>query len=89
MKKKIIILVIIVGTYLFLKSDFFNQISNESNKIILKLANMTEYQTIKQDTNNNYYGKGQEKAKNKDNYFTTFTTKESYQKTLEKNIILF
>lgn len=84
MKKKIMILVVIVGTYLFLKSDFLNQISNESSKFILKLASMTEYQTIKQDTNNNYLGKGQEKAKNKEGYFTTFTTQESHQKTYKE-----
>lgn len=78
------ILVIIVGTYLFLKSDFFNQISKESSKFILKLTNMTEYQTIKQDINQNYLGKGQEKAKNKEGYFTTFTTIESHQKTYKE-----
>lgn len=84
MKKKIMILVIIVGTYLFLKSDFFNQISNESSEFILKLANMTEYQTIKQDINQNYLGKGQEKVKNKEGYFTTFTTIESHLKTYKE-----
>ena len=84
MKKKIMILIIIIGTYLFLKSDFFTQIANEGSKLVFKMANATEYQTIKQDTNHNYLGKGQERTKNKDGYFTTFTTVEGHQKTYKE-----
>ncbi len=40
-----------------------------------------DYPTIKQDSNENYNGPGQEKVKNKDGYFTVFTTSEPEQKT--------
>ena len=51
------------------------------NKFISKVTNTPEFNTIKQDANINYFGKGQETATNKDGYFTTFTTAENYQKT--------
>lgn len=39
------------------------------------------YTIIKEDENPNYSGKGQEAARNKDGYFTTFTTSSDYPKT--------
>ena len=41
----------------------------------------SSYTEIKQNTNKNYSGIGQENIKNKDGYFTTFTTTENYKKT--------
>ena len=79
-KKRIILLVFIAILifYLYnnvlLKFDItsdFNQIMNISDN----------YKIIKKDTNKNYPGKGQEKVKNKDGYFTTFTTEDNYKKT--------
>ena len=76
MKKKriIILLIIILGIYLFFRNTPFNDISYNLNRFISKVTNTSEYKTIKQDVNKNYSGIGQEKVKNKNGYFTTFTT---------------
>lgn len=58
------------------KSIIVAQISN--------LVNSSEYKTIKEDTNKNYSGVGQEIVKNKDGYFTTFTTEDVHQKTYKE-----
>ena len=83
MKKKriIILLIIILGIYLFFRNTPFNDISYNLNRFISKVTNTSEYKTIKQDVNKNYSGIGQEKVKNKDGYFTTFTTIENHKKT--------
>lgn len=83
MKKKriIILLIIILGIYLFFRNTSFNNISYNLNRFISKITNSSEYKTIKQDLNKNYSGIGQEKVKNKDGYFTTFTTIENHKKT--------
>ncbi|MGN0993281.1 MAG: C39 family peptidase [Bacilli bacterium] len=81
-KRKIIILIILISAiYLAYKNNDFSDISYNFNKFVSKITNISEYKTIKQDTNNNYSGKGQEKVKNRDGYFTTFTTIENHQKT--------
>ena len=82
-KKRIatFILIIILIFYLyynFLKdSSIFSDINRDFD--ILNLS--SNYKIIKQDTNKNYSGVGQEKVKNKDGYFTTFTTEDNYKKT--------
>ena len=83
MKKKriIILLIIILGIYLFFRNTSFNNISYNLNRFISKITNSSEYKTIKQDLNKNYSGKGQEKVSNKDGYYTTFTTNDPYKKT--------
>lgn len=82
MKKKIIILIaIILGIYLIFKNNFFSDLSYNFNRFISKITNTSEYAVIKKDINNNYLGTGQEKADNKNGYFTTFTTIKDYQKT--------
>ena len=80
-KKKIIGLLIILGICLLLKNCSFSDLSYNLNKFISKVTNSSEYKTIKQDVNKNYSGIGQEKIKNKDGYFTTFTTIENHKKT--------
>ena len=80
-KKKIIGLLIILGICLLLKNCSFSDLSYNLNKFISKVTNSSEYKTIKQDVNKNYSGIGQEKVKNKDGYFTTFTTTENNKKT--------
>ena len=80
-KKKIIGLLIILGICLLLKNCSFSDLSYNLNKFISKVTNSSEYKTIKQDVNKNYSGIGQEKIKNKDVYFTTFTTTENNKKT--------
>lgn len=83
MKKKriIILLIIILGIYLFFRNTSFNNISYNLNRFISKITNSSEYKTIKQDLNKNYSGIGQEKVSNKDGYYTTFTTNDPYKKT--------
>lgn len=80
-KKRIIILLIILGGFLFLKNVSLNNISYNLNKFISEVTNTSEYKIIKKDTNKNYSGIGQETANNKDGYFTTFTTIEDNKKT--------
>ena len=83
MKKKriIIILLLILGIFLFFRNLPFSDIFYNLNKFISKITDNSEYKTIKQDSNKNYSGIGQEKVKGKDGYFTTFTTIESDKKT--------
>lgn len=81
-KKRIIILfIIILGIYLFFRNTPFSDISYNLNRFISKVTNTSEYKIIKQDVNKNYSGIGQEKVKNKDGYFATFTTIENHKKT--------
>ena len=74
--KKFLILLFIFFIIIFSKNDLFNHIYSN-----LKIKNNSDYKIIKQDSNNNYSGIGQEKVKNKDGYFTTFTTTQNNQKT--------
>lgn len=80
-KRKILLLIIILGIYLIFKNISFNDLSYNLNKFISKITNSSEYKVIKQDENKNYSGKGQEKIANKDGYFTTFTTIDEHKKT--------
>ena len=67
-KKKIRwLLLIIIIIYIIFQNDAFNIFS--------------EYKTIKEDKNKNYAGIGQQKVKNQDGYFTTFTTIDDHKKT--------
>lgn len=59
---------------------------NDDSKIMnenLLPNNANGYKIIKQDTNKNYSGIGQEKVNNKDGYFTTFTTVKNDRKYIE------
>lgn len=82
--KKIIVFLFIA----FLIIYFYNRnkppYSDYSNINFSNEKNISEYKTIKLDENKNYYGIGQEKVKNKDGYFTTFTTGESHKKTYKE-----
>ena len=51
MKKKriIILLIIILGIYLFFRNTPFNDISYNLNRFISKVTNTSEYKTIKQE----------------------------------------
>lgn len=81
MRKKILLLIIIFGIFILFRNISFSDISYNINRFISKVTTTSEYETIKQDTNKNYSGIGQEKVKNKDGYFTTFTTVETNKKT--------
>ena len=68
-RKLIIFLIItILFTYVFIN------IKNNFSLIDTYNKYFGEYAVIKKDHNDNYDGIGQEKVKNKDGYFTTFTT---------------
>ena len=56
-------------------------IINFYNCIIDFISNNTTFKTIKLNRLDSYSGVGQEKVKNKDGYFSTFTTEEEYKKT--------
>lgn len=75
-KKIILFLFIIIFIVYFMdKNQMFE------NFEYIKIDKPSSYKTIKLDENKNYLGIGQEKVKNKDGYFTTFTTDGKYQKT--------
>ena len=78
--KKIILFLFIIAMilYLFPKDKWFN--SNNFHISDIFGINSND-KIIKLDDNKNYAGKGQEKVKNKDGYFTTFTTEEKNKKT--------
>ena len=77
-KKKIILVIVFL---LFLYYICFN-----CNFSLLDNANKTtnsndNFKIIKEDENENYSGIGQERIRNKDGYFTIFTTEEKNKKT--------
>ena len=82
-KKRIVIFILFIILIIYLYINFVNNISIFS--AISQKFNISnflgEYKIIKKDTNKDYPGKGQEKVKNKDGYFTTFTTEDNYKKT--------
>ncbi len=63
----IIIMILVTGVYTKFKDNFNLSLSQSING----------YSVIKQDNNDNYPGIGQKKVKNKDGYFTTFTTNDN------------
>lgn len=67
----IILLIKNITSYKKVEENIINNKINQSNLI------NKEYDIIKKDTNPNYIGIGQETVKNKDGYFTTFSTKNN------------
>lgn len=81
-KKRFVLSLLIVFfiIYLYINYNDFS-VDNLNLNTISNSNTSSEYDVIKQDTNSKYAGSGQEKVKNKDGYFTTFTTEENHQKT--------
>lgn len=83
--KKVIIFFIFVAAVIYSFNNFYAKPENKekSNSIIsiLNIKDDSTYKTIKQDTNSKYSGIGQKKVKDKDGYFTTFTTVDDNKKT--------
>lgn len=82
--KKVLFFIIFIISALFLLFNFNAILQTAKNSINnISISNIdSSYDIIKLDTNSNYEGPGQKKIKNKDGYFTTFTTgKNNYQKT--------
>lgn len=65
--------IVLVIIFLFIKNKSPKE-QNILNIIDNSITNSSEYSILKQDSNPNYLGVGQEKVNNKDGYFTTFTT---------------
>ena len=78
-KKKFIFFILIIILILYIYNKISLDSTGNKNSDILSFSN--DYGIIKQDINKNYSGIGQEKVKNKDGYFTTFTTENSHKKT--------
>ena len=78
-KKKLIFFILIIVLIIYLRN-----LLSDSNATffsdIFWFLNSSNYKVIKQDKNKNYAGVGQETVKNKDGYFTTFTTIEDNKK---------
>lgn len=82
-KRTICLFIIILILAYFLINFIHNKYSNVINIALSHtLFNSDkEYGIIKEDTNSNYLGIGQEKVKDKDGYFTIFTTINENKKT--------
>lgn len=72
--KRIALFISICVCLYFLVKYRFPIATNNGNIINNIFSSNSSYDVIKQDENSNYSGVGQEKVKNKDGYFTTFTT---------------
>lgn len=70
------LLIILFSIYFFTKSIFSKE-QNTLNMIDNTITDSSGYSILKQDSNPNYLGIGQEKVDNKDGYFTTFTTENN------------
>lgn len=75
----LIIIIIYCGINYLRNADIFNKLNR-----YLNISNICGYRVIKLDNNPSYSGIGQEKVKNKDGYFTTFTTENNYKKTYKE-----
>lgn len=69
LKKVLFILLLVILIF-----NLYNKYNNKINIFFKNIFTSSNYKVIKQDTNPNYSGIGQEKISNKDGYFTTFTT---------------
>ena len=78
-KLKIRKIILVIIFLLFLYYLYLNYNSSLLDDIA-KTANYN-FKTIKEDNNENYSGIGQERIRNKDGYFTVFTTEEKNKKT--------
>lgn len=82
--KKIVVPLFIIVLLIVLCIRFhnliINYISNNSNIEIPKIQNKSIYNVIKEDYNKNYSGVGMQEVKDKDGYFSTFTTEDKNKK---------
>ena len=72
--KKIVFFIIIIILIYKINTISRKNEDKDSGIINKKISN---YETIKEDENKKYEGKGQERVENKEGYFTTFTTKNN------------
>lgn len=81
-KKKLNIKRLIVTLLLLFSAFYFSikYLADNFSSNFPTIKSISDYKVIKQDKNENYAGTGQQKVKNKDGYFTTFTTVEKNQK---------
>ena len=83
-KKRIVIFILLIiilywSTNYLKNIDFFSELNKNLN-----FSDIFGYKVIKLDENPNYLGIGQERVKNQDGYFTTFTTEDNYKKTYKE-----
>lgn len=86
--KKIVVPLLIIILLIVLCIRFhnliINYISNNSNIEIPKIQNKSIYNVIKEDYNKNYSGVGMQEVKDKDGYFSTFTTEDKNKKVYKE-----
>lgn len=80
-RKILLVLILIIFTHSFIKNK--PSTTNITNKVSNILTN-SEYDIIAKSKIDNYSGIGQEAVKNKEGYFTTFTTIEKNKKTYKE-----
>ena len=79
-KKRILFILFIIITLFICIKHNIKPVKKMAKEIISFFDFNANYDIIKQDTNSNYKGIGQEKVYNQDGYFTTFTTIEENKK---------
>lgn len=81
-KKKLNVKRLLIVLLLLFSAFYFSikYLADNFSSNVPTLKSISDYKVIKQDKNENYAGTGQQKVKNKDGYFTTFTTVEKNQK---------
>lgn len=73
--KRIVLFISICGCCLYFIAKFrFHIVTDDKNIINSVFTPNSSYEVIKQDENLSYAGVGQKKVKNRDGYFTTFST---------------
>lgn len=86
--KKIVVPLFIIVLLIVLCIRFHNlitnYISNNPNIEIPKIQNKSSYNVIKEDYNKNYSGVGMQEVKDKDGYFSTFTTEDKNKKVYKE-----
>ncbi len=75
-----VLLFLVLLFFIFILHNKFVNVSSDINTSFDSSTNNGNYMVIKQDYNKKYVGIGQEKVKNKDGYFSTFTTGNEYKK---------
>ncbi len=80
-KRKFLFFLFKIFIIVYLFNIFINYNIKSLKNNITTIPISSNYKTIKKDTIKTYDGIGQEKVKNKDGYFTTFTTIDNNKKT--------
>ena len=81
---KLIFLGVLFMFYFYIKNNLFVTDDSPVMPMSTNSSSSSEYTILKEDSNSNYSGLGQQKVTGKDGYFTTFTTTDNNKKTYKE-----